>query len=89
MKKKENYTKFKGLFGWEDENWEDRKDLCFPPYVFGSEDGKVERLKININFICLVDKKNEKKKIIYLNILLCPINKIIGKSFCFSLSLVK
>ena len=71
------------------EKWEDRKDLYFPPYAFGSEDGKVECLKININFICLVDKKNEMENVIYINILLCPINRIIGKSFCFSLSLVK
>jgi hypothetical protein len=71
------------------EKWKDKKDLYFPPYVFGSEDGKVECLKININFICLVDKKNEMENVIYINILLCPINRIIGKPFCFSLSLVK
>ena len=71
------------------EKWEDRKDLCFSPYVFGSEDAKVECLKININFICLIDKKNGMENVIYMNILLCPTNRIIGKSFCFSSSLVK
>ena len=72
------------------EKWEDRKDLCFLLYVFGSEDGKVECLKININFICLIDKKNGMENVIYTDILLCPINRIIGKSlFFFIFSKVK
>ena len=47
-------------------DWEDRKvkryiRFSFPPYMFGSKNGKIKEQKINIYFLYLVAKKNKKE----------------------------
>lgn len=41
-----------------------KKDFTFPPYVLVGRVKKWNNKKININFLCLVQKKNEKMKIV-------------------------